>query len=65
MATLSTHSVSPGNIQQELNKIWESLETTNVARACLFNLIFFTHKDHRTAYIQRLTQKVLKSFPRV
>jgi glucose-6-phosphate dehydrogenase assembly protein OpcA len=63
MATTSTHPVSPGDIQNELNRIWESLETTNVARACLFNLIFFTHKDHRTAYIQRIVQKVVEKFP--
>lgn len=63
MATISTHPVSPADIQNELNKIWESLETTNVARACLFNLIFLTHKDHRAAYIQRIAQKVVEKFP--
>jgi hypothetical protein len=63
MTTMSTHPVSPGDIQNALNRIWESLETTNVARACLFNLIFFTHKDHRTSYIHRLAQKVVEKFP--
>lgn len=62
MATLS-HPVSPENIQKELNKIWESLETTNVARACLFNLIFYTRKNSRTPYIQRIAQKVIERFP--
>ena len=61
--TITTRPVSPAEIQNELNRIWESLETTNVARACLFNLIFYTQKDHRTAYIQRLAQKVVEKFP--
>lgn len=60
---ISTHPVAPGDIQNELNRIWESLETTKVARACLFNLIFFTYKEHRSAYIQRLAQKVVEKFP--
>ncbi len=62
-AAPSTHPVSSGDIQNALNKIWESLETTTIARACLFNLIFFTHKEHRAAYIQRLAQKVVEKFP--
>jgi glucose-6-phosphate dehydrogenase assembly protein OpcA len=61
--TLTTRPVSPADIQNELNRIWESLETKNVARACLFNLIFYTQKDHRTPYIQRLAQKVIEKFP--
>ncbi len=59
----SLHPVKPELIQQELNRIWESLETTNTTRACLFNLIFYTEKNHRTAYIQRIAQSVVKRFP--
>lgn len=55
--------VSPADIQNALNRIWESLETTNVARACLFNLIFYTQKNPRTAYIQKIAQKVIEKFP--
>lgn len=62
MTTIS-HPVSPENIQKELNRIWESLETTNVTRACLFNLIFYTQKNSRTPYIQRIAQKVVEKFP--
>lgn len=62
MAT-SARSVSPADIQNELNRIWESLETTNVARACLFNLIFYTQKNHRAPYIQRIAQRVVEKFP--
>lgn len=61
--TAEIRAVSPANIQSELNRIWESLETTNVARACLFNLVFFTRKDHRTSYIQRIAQSVVEKFP--
>lgn len=61
--TLSSHFVSPADIQSELNKIWESFETTTVARACLFNLIFFTQKNHRTHYIETIAQKVVEKFP--
>lgn len=61
--TTASRCVSPADIQSELNRIWESLETTNVARACLFNLIFYTQKNHRTSYIQRIAQKVVEKFP--
>lgn len=55
--------VSPGDIQNALNRIWESLETTSTTRACLFNLIFYTQKNHRSAYIHRIAQKVVEKFP--
>ncbi|MBS0649863.1 MAG: glucose-6-phosphate dehydrogenase assembly protein OpcA [Verrucomicrobia bacterium] len=59
----SLHLVAPSAIQDELNRIWESLETTNTTRACLFNLIFYTKKTYRAAYIQRLAQAVIEKFP--
>ena len=55
--------VSPADIQSALNKIWESLETKNVTRACLFNLIFYTEKNNRSAYMQQIAQKVVEKFP--
>jgi len=63
LMTLTTQAVAPGDIQDTLNKIWESLETTNVTRASLFNLIFYTQKNNRTAYVQKLAQKVIEKFP--
>ncbi len=63
LMTSTSRPVSPADIQSELNRIWESLETTNVARACLFNLIFYTQKNHRAPYIQRIAQKVVEKFP--
>ncbi|MGC2596485.1 MAG: glucose-6-phosphate dehydrogenase assembly protein OpcA [Rhabdochlamydiaceae bacterium] len=63
MTALSTHLVSPEDIQNQLNRIWESLETKNIARACLFNLIFYTQKNHRMPYIHKIAQKVVEKFP--
>jgi 6-phosphogluconolactonase len=57
------HPVSPADIQRELDRIWESLETKNVARASLFNLIFYTQKNPRSTYIQKIAQKVVEKFP--
>ena len=59
----SPQLVAPSAIQDELNRIWESLETTNTTRACLFNLMFYTQKNYRAAYIQRLAQAVIERFP--
>jgi glucose-6-phosphate dehydrogenase assembly protein OpcA len=63
LMTLASQFVSPADIQNALNRIWESFETTTVTRACLFNLIFFTQKNHRTHYIERIAQKVVEKFP--
>ena len=61
--TASLRPVTPAAIQDELNRIWESLETTNTTRACLFNLIFYTQKNYRVGYIQKLAQAVIEKFP--
>jgi Glucose-6-phosphate dehydrogenase subunit len=61
--TLTTKAVSPGEIQDALNKIWESLETTNVTRASLFNLVFYCEKNNRTPYVQKVAQKIIEKFP--
>src|SRR5437763_907916 len=55
--------VSTGEIQETLNRIWESYETTNVARASLFNLIFFSYNNNRRPYVEKLAQKVIEKFP--
>lgn len=59
----SARLVDPGAIQEALNKIWESLETTNTTRASLFNLIFYTKKNERAGYVQKLSQAVIEKFP--
>jgi glucose-6-phosphate dehydrogenase assembly protein OpcA len=61
--TTASRSVAPEQIQNELSRIWDSLETTNITRACLFNLIFYTQKNHRTPYFQKIAQKVVEKFP--
>lgn len=61
--TFLLQPVSPAAIQDELNRIWESLQTTNTTRACLFNLIFYTQKTYRVGYIQKLAQAVIEKFP--
>ncbi len=61
--TDTTHLVSPAEIHQKLNEIWESLDTTKSTRASLFNLIFYTQKNNRSAYAQKLVQKIVEKFP--
>lgn len=61
--TLSSHFVAPSEIQSELNRMWESFDTTTVMRACLFNLVFYTSKNHRSPYIEGIAQKVIEKFP--
>ncbi len=61
--TATPQIIQPANIQKKLNEIWESIQTTHATRASLFNLIFYTHTDHRSPYIQRLANNVIKKFP--
>lgn len=56
-------TVDPSAIQDELSKLWDSLETANTTRACLFNLIFYTHKAHRFSYVQKIADHLVKKFP--
>ncbi|PWU14464.1 MAG: hypothetical protein C5B45_04390 [Chlamydiae bacterium] len=57
------YPISPAQIEQELKRIWESLETKNIIRACLFNLIFFTYNNPRKAYFQKVVHSVVEKFP--
>lgn len=57
-----SHVTSPSNIHRELARIWDSLEGTKM-RACLFNLIFYTQKEGRSDYIQKIAMKVIERFP--
>lgn len=63
MTNPTPHVVDPSKIQEELHTIWESFNATGVTRACLFNLIFYTQKDHRYAYIQKLADALVQKFP--
>ncbi len=46
------------NIQAELNSLW-GYKT----KACLFNLIVYTHDPRRTDYFQDLTKMIMERFP--
>ena len=61
--TLALQATLPAEVQSTLNKIWESYETTNTTRASLFNLIFYTEKGSREAYVEKLARRVVEKFP--
>ncbi len=60
---LTTEAVTPAAIQDKLNAIWESLETAQTTRASLFNLVFYSKKNARTPYVQKLAEKIVEKFP--
>ena len=51
------------DIQGELNRLWDSLESSNKIRACLFNLIVYTHDNQRIEYFQSLVRLVIEKLP--
>ncbi|NGX50249.1 MAG: hypothetical protein K1060chlam2_00090 [Chlamydiae bacterium] len=56
-------TIDPAKIESELERIWESFQGTNKMRACLFNLIIFTQKGQRNAYLNQIAQKIIEKFP--
>lgn len=60
---MEAYLIEIADIPLELARIWDSLESSNKMRASLFNLILFTHKNARAAYIRTLAQKVIERFP--
>lgn len=57
------YPIAPANIESKLSEIWQSLETKGVTRASLFNLIFYVEEGHRLAYVEKIAQKVIETFP--
>lgn len=55
--------ISPSEIQNELTRIWDTLDGTQKMRASLFNLIFYTRKTSRDTYLHTIAQKVIEQFP--
>lgn len=55
--------VAVSEIPKELARVWESVEGSNKVRASLFNLIFYTQKRSRDAYVHEVAQKVIEKFP--
>lgn len=56
-------NIELANIQQELVRLWETLEGTNKIRACLFNLIVYTCDEKRADYFQSLIRLVVDRLP--
>jgi glucose-6-phosphate dehydrogenase assembly protein OpcA len=57
------HIVPPAQIENELLRIWDSLDKTRQMRASLFNLIVFNQLSQRTDYIRSIVQKIIETFP--
>ena len=60
---METDLMDVANISSELARISDSLPGSNKMRASLFNLILFTQKNERAAYIRTIAQKVIERFP--
>ena len=60
MALNLTKTINPANIESELERIWNSLQTSNKIRACLFNLIIYTQRAQRNLH---WIKKIIKKFP--
>jgi len=56
-------TIHPGQIESELDRIWESYQGTNKMRACLFNLIVYSKKCQRIEYLNKVAQNVIEKFP--
>lgn len=51
------------NIEEELEKIWDSFEEDNRARACLFTLIIYAQYSERLDYYHYLVRTLMHEFP--
>lgn len=56
-------TIHPKQIESELDRIWKSFQGTNKMRACLFNLIIYSKKCQRIAYLNEVVQSVIQKFP--
>lgn len=54
---------SPTSIQNELNRIFKAPLNPEGSKACLFNLIVYTHESHRTAYFTQIVKLIKTQFP--
>lgn len=54
---------TPSNNQLELNKILKMAPSCEGTRACLFNLIVYTHEPRRTAYFTQMVKMIRSQFP--
>lgn len=56
-------SITPADIQTELNHLWDAQVENEESKACLFNLIIYTHEERRTDYFKGITRLVADQFP--
>jgi len=59
----SEYIVQPYEIEEQLAKIWESLQGKGKTRASLFNLVIYTAKNSRINYLYEIAQKLIDKFP--
>ncbi len=51
------------NIQAEISRLLKSQPNNDGAKACLFNLIVYTHEPRRTQYFKGLVKMIMSRFP--
>jgi glucose-6-phosphate dehydrogenase assembly protein OpcA len=50
-------------IETELKNLWKSHSNANKIKACLFNLIVYTHDPKRASYFKQIVQMIMDTFP--
>lgn len=55
--------VKIGDIEQELQRLWDEQKDKNKIKACLFNLIVYTHEARRTEYFHKVVQSIIQQYP--
>lgn len=51
------------NIESELARLWDDEKNKNRIKACLFNLIIYTHDERRANYMREIVNSILEKFP--
>lgn len=59
----TTYNVSLDNVQKELTNLRNHCQKGEQEKACLFNVIIYTHDLQRTAYYKDLAEQVMQQFP--
>jgi glucose-6-phosphate dehydrogenase assembly protein OpcA len=51
------------NIEKELQRLFDEQKKKKQIKACLFNLIIYTHETRRTKYFQHTVNAIIEKFP--
>ena len=51
------------NIESELVRLWDDEKNKKRIKACLFNLIIYTHDERRANYMREIVNSILEKFP--